>query len=273
VSEVSAQLPGIEFDLPADEYRKRPGINISTLKSMSVSPAHYFTEMMRVADEPTEAQIIGKITHSAILEEDFDDFHVRPLDMSFATKEGKAWRDAHSDKPIIHQETAGHIAGMLNSVKSHPLASKLLRGVGNNEVSGWAMDKPTGLLLKGRADRLTQDDTGKTTIVDLKTIGYAEGDKEGFAKALATWSYHRQAAHYLDIFEASFFIFVAVEKLPPYAVACYQVDDEDIAFGRFQNLRDLRAVATCRESGEWPAYGNDIVTVKLPHWAKKKVEI
>jgi hypothetical protein len=40
--------------------------------------------------------------------------------------------------------------------------------------------------------------------------------------------------------------------------------------GGISLLRDLRAVATCRESGEWPAYGNELVNLRLPHWAKKE---
>jgi hypothetical protein len=159
---------------------------------------------------------------------------------------------------------------MLESVKRHPMATQLLRGDGNNEVSGWAKHGPTGLLLKGRADRITEDTKGNTVIVDLKTTGHGDGKADEFEKQIAIWQYHRQAAHYLDIFGASFFVFLVVEKLPPYAVACYQVDAPDIEFGRFQNLRDLRAVAQCRETGEWPAYGNEIKTLRLPHWAKKE---
>ena len=261
---------GMFFDIPAADYRQRPGINISSLKAMAISPAHYYAEVMRPPTEPTEAQVIGTITHSAILEEDFSGFNVRPLGLNFTTKEGKAWRDANSDKPIISQEQAGHITGMLESVKKHKLATKLLRGQGNNEVSGWATHGPTGLLLKGRADRIITDDSGNTVIVDLKTTGYSDGSVDGFTKQIADWSYHRQAAHYLDIFGATFFVFLVVEKLPPYAVACYCVDGPDLDFGRFQNLRDLRAVATCRESGEWPAYGNELVNLRLPHWAKKE---
>jgi hypothetical protein len=63
--------------------------------------------------------------------------------------------------------------------------------------------------------------------------------------------------HEKDILEANGqtvegFVFIAVEKTPPYAVAVYVIEDEDIARGREKYMENLKVWRECKQKNEWP---------------------
>jgi exodeoxyribonuclease VIII len=62
-------------------------------------------------------------------------------------------------------------------------------------------------------------------------------------------------------------VFIAVEKTAPYAVAVYELDATALAAGNELRQRDLRMIADCRATSEWPGYGDDCQTLSLPSWA------
>jgi len=258
---------GIHLNISMEDYRSAPGINVSSLKEVGTSPRHYLSAISEGPSEPTDAQRIGTVTHSAVLENRFDLHVVRPAGMKFTTAEGKAWKAAQT-LPIIDSED--DIRGMVTACHNHPMARSLLFGEGNNEVSCWRKHAATGLMTKARADRLTQDGKGFTTVVDLKTTDRGGASLEEFSKSIFKWGYALQAAHYLASFEATFFCFVCVEKLPPYAVACYHLSPEAIAFGRRKCDGYLATIKQCIDSGEWPCYPETLTTISLPEWVLNK---
>src|SRR5688572_8382434 len=94
---------GIIPTLSHEQYLAAPGVSHSMLKVIrDQSPAHLRSQMS-APKEATPSQRIGTLTHALLLQPDTmaGAFHVRPADMNFTTKEGKAWRAAHSDKPIL----------------------------------------------------------------------------------------------------------------------------------------------------------------------------
>lgn len=262
--------PGIHFGISMAAYRAADGISQTDLKQVGISPHHYLSAITEDKPEPTDAQVIGTIIHSAVLENDLSGFVVAPKDYDGRTSEGKKWK-ATQTKPVIDSDVKKNIDGMILSVKNHSMASRLLYGdQAKREVCAWKVHEPTGLLRKARADVLTQDKKEMTTIVDLKSVQRAGAKEAEFSKSIFNWGYEVQAAWYLDIFEASFWCFVVVEKLPPYAVACYALSPESIAIGRGKYERYLATIKQCRDSGVWPAYGNELTTISLPEWAKSK---
>lgn len=265
-----ADLIGIKFDVPMAAYRAAPGISQTNLKEVGISAKHYLSAITEEPKEPTDAQIIGTIIHSAVLENDLSGFVVAPDDYDGRSSEGKKWKAAQS-KPIIKREIAQDIRGMITSVKNHPMACALLYGPqAKREVCAWKTHGPTGLLRKARADVLTQDKKELTTIVDLKSVPREGGKQEEFSKSIFNWGYDVQSAWYLDIFEATFWCFVVVEKTAPYAVACYSLSDESIAIGRAKYERYLAVIEKCTKSGIWEAYGDELKTINLPEWVMRK---
>jgi len=262
---------GTFFDLDEATYRAAPGVNISALKDAH-TPAHYRAARDAAQpDGPTPAQIFGRACHAFALE-GRTAFVTRPDGLSFTTKEGKAWRDAQS-LPILTLSEAESIESMRVSLDNHPIARSVLRSGGQVEVSCFKRDAATGLLLKGRADYLTADINGLTTIVDLKTCGFGDASENAFAREVAKWSYHRQAAFYLDLFGATFFLFIAAEKESPYALNCFHLDAESVAQGRAENARALASIAQAEADGAWPAYPETLHTLTLPKWAKDRNQL
>lgn len=259
---------GIFADYAEDAYRAAPGVCQSDLKEMLISPAHFISKLCGPKEESTDAQIIGTLTHRAILE-DRHEYVIQPDDVDRRSKDGKAWF-VKQTLPVIKREIVNDLAGMARSVNTHPDASAILSAKGHNEVACWARCPDTGLLLRGRADRVTTDDAGYTTIVDIKTVQRGCAGEEAFPNEIKKWNYHVQAKFYLDLFGASFFIFIAVEKEPPYAVDCHNVSPATLAIGLNKYKRALARVKECMDSGQWPAYPPGIKTIDLPAWVMRK---
>jgi hypothetical protein len=149
---------------------------------------------------------------------------------------------------------------MAASVRRHPAAAALL-AQGKAEQSFWWDDATTGLRCKCRPDWYYG-----TTVVDLKTT--TDASPSGFARSIATFRYHVQASHYLTgLHGAERFVFIAVEKTAPYAVAVYELDAAALAAGDELRQRDMRVIADCQATKEWPGYGDDCQTLSLPSWA------
>lgn len=265
--------PGIHFNIPMAEYRAAEGVSISALKEMGISPRHYLSAISEPPKPPTDAQKIGTVVHSVVLEEDHSHYVIRPHGLKFTTKEGKEWRDSQT-KPILDREDADNLHGMVTALKNHPMASRIIYGPGGrNEVCAWKVHERTGLLLKGRADRVTQDGQQKTVVVDLKTAQRGDASPQAFSREINNWKYHLQSQFYTQLFEASFFVFVAVEKAPPYAVACYCIDQESLQKAHEEIERHLARVKECQEKGVWPAYSDDLMTIGIPEYAKRKADL
>jgi hypothetical protein len=285
--DITNPAEGIYPGLPEPVYRSAPGISQSNLKEVLVSPLHYWTKINSPPTPPTPAQRIGTITHSLVLQNKVQ-FVVLPEDAP--KKPTKAQRDAKKPSPdtveaiawwdkfeannkgreVLDKEEAAHIYGMRQSVLDHPIAGEILRRATSAEVAAFKRHESTGLLMKGLADVVCTDDNNYITIPDLKTCQYGCASKEEFSKQIFNWGYAFQAAYYLDLFGASFFIFIAVEKEPPYAVATYRVEADTVALGREAYEKCLQKVKQCMDDNKWPAYSQELELIGVPEWAKKR---
>jgi exodeoxyribonuclease VIII len=159
---------------------------------------------------------------------------------------------------------------MRDSVHAHPAVKRVLDDA-RTEVSLFASGED-GVLRKARIDALPE---GGNVIVDIKSCQSADADM--MAKSVASYRYDVQAAYYLDLcallgLDKSEFLFVCVEKTPPFAVAVYALDQTAIEWGRKQYQRDLAAVKHCMAEDHWPSFTTDITTLGLPAWAQKQAE-
>ena len=179
------------------------------------------------------------------------------------TKAGKIQAEemlAKGIEPITstEYELASNVA---NAVRKHPVASKLLTG-GQPELSFWVDDKATGLACKCRTDYIKGD-----TIIDLKTTGEGGAEPDTFSRTVARYLYHLQAAHYLQVTGAKKFIFVAVEKVFPFAVSVTELDPDALALGLELRNEALKGISQCHTDSYWPSYTEKITTISLPKWA------
>lgn len=260
------------LSLPEAQYRAAEGISKSLLDWIAPprTPAHYKAKCDGlIKDEQTPAMRLGQMIHRAILEWDSLDYVVKPEGMNFATKEGKEWKAAQTNA-IITADEYQTILGMRDSVNAHPAVKRVLANA-RTEVSLFASGED-GVLRKARIDALPESGN---VLVDIKSCQSADPDL--MAKSVVAYRYDVQAAYYLDIcrllgIDKSEFLFVCVEKQPPYAVAVYALDQDAIEWGRKQYQRDLALIKHCEAKDHWPSFTQDITTLALPAWAQRQAE-
>jgi exodeoxyribonuclease VIII len=259
---------GIFDGFTAEEYHSLPAANKSGMDKINKSPAHYIHEKLNPTP-PTPAMVFGSSFHDALLlPAEFPNRYVAAPKFDKRTNAGKAaaaeFEAANVGKTLVDPEEMESIKGMADAIKAHPEASKFL-AAGTSELSCFWNDAETGVLCKARPDLLL--DNG--TIVDIKTTNDASFSE--FQKSIANFRYHVQAAWYLDGVKkfqpADSFVFVAVEKKPPYAVAVYMIDEASIEKGREEYRKNLKIYAECLKTGVWPAYSEELQIISIPFWS------
>lgn len=249
-------------------YHSGQGISCTGLKKIAVSPAHF----KRGEFKQTAAMAMGSATHSAILEpESFAKQYVTlPAGKDRRSVEYKALCASHGADNVIVSSDSCRIGAMQSAVRANPVANKwLYQEQGRNELSVYAKDPETGVLVRCRFDRLL--DRGFSP--DLKTT--TDASPRGFSNAIAKYGYAFQAAFYLDTYYwaagdvLNGFGFISVESKAPHNVMCYRLDDESIEVGRNQYRAALNTYANCLESGIWEGYdgASEEQLIGLPYWA------
>jgi PDDEXK-like domain of unknown function (DUF3799) len=237
---------GLHFDVPEEQYhRKVLGLaSRGALDEVKRSAAHYYA-WLTAEDEDTPTFHFGR------------DFHTATLESSkYAPRTGT--KKERSDAEAIR--------GMVASLRRHPIAAALLFGhAGDCEVTvRWDAG---GVPCKARVDRLLKH---LPVAIDLKSTSAASPAE--FARSVAHYGYHRQDAFYRDGLAAvghpvDAFVFVAVEKSPPYAVGVYTLPEAWIDMGRRSIARDLATLADCCASGVFPGYADRIIELEATRWA------
>jgi exodeoxyribonuclease VIII len=268
--------PGIYDGIPLADYRAARGVSHSDLALFSRTPAHYAASLADIdPGETTAARRDGALLHLAILDPakfgDGVSHHIRPEGIHFSSKDGRAWRDAHPDLPILTGIEHAQIAGARAAVFANPTARALLTARGANEASVFARHPRTGLTLRMRADRLTEDAAGRPWIVDLKSCT----DTRKFGCCARERRYDVQSVFSTDALAlaglpGAAFVFIAVEIEPTHgvhAVRLLMIDDETQENARALYESELDRFSECDRAGLWPAHSPDIEYLHIKRWA------
>jgi hypothetical protein len=271
-------------ELSNADYHRHPAISKSHLDKVAKSPAHYWAHYLdpdREPVEPTAAMVLGTALHTAVLEPHLwgEQFLTAPTDApkrptqiqrnaakpSQATIEAVRFWDAFEaeakGKTVLDADDAERVKRMARAVHEHPASRFLLHLPGSREASYFWQDGATGLECKCRPDWHSED---RRLIVDVKTT--EDASPRGFARSVANFRYHVQASHYLTGLGAEQFLFVCVEKSPPYLVAVYAATPAMVAAGERTAQRDLATLAECKAQNVWPGYADTIQPIDLPAW-------
>jgi exodeoxyribonuclease VIII len=265
-----------------ETYHRHPAISKSRLDSIARSPLHYWAKHLdpnRWPAEATPAMVIGSAVHTFVLEHDEWDvnYAVTPAGINRRTNAGKAEWDvftkAAGTRTVISREDADLVGKISEGVFNHPAANGLLSLPGKAESSLFWTDAETGLECKCRPDYLLDDGS---TIVDLKTTESAS--PADFMQSIAKWRYHVQAAWYLHGVEQATgkrpeqFVFVCVEKRPPFACAVYVAAPEMVQIGWDTARANLNRLAECMAADAWPGYSDQVELINLPAWMRPKAD-
>lgn len=269
------------------EYHGGEGVSKSQLDIIHQSPAHYHYRYLSGQYKPTTTPTLefGSMVHSYVLE--FDKFFSeytrvpdnaprRPTKAQLEAKkpsdktlEAIAWWEQfdaeNKGRKIVDNDDLAALYAIRQSILSNKTARKLLAD-GIAESSVYFTEPETGIDCRVRPDWYSSRDF----IVDLKTT--ASAAPRAFGYSAAKYRYHVQAAMYMDAMYHSFgvypagFVFIAVEKEPPYVTACYLATPSMLDAGGNAYLADLRRLQECQQSGEWPAFGDGLMDLRFPNY-------
>lgn len=260
----------------ADYHKRVLGVvSNSALKAFNRCGAFYRWWIDAPPDEPTPAMAFGSLVHCLILEPDLfaASYVVAPDFGNLRTNQGKAdkaaWLAQHPNAILMEQEDFDRARRMRDAIMAHTDARRIVEP-SEHEVSGFWTDPATGLLCKIRADCWLPS---ASIIGDIKTC--IDASEEEFAKSIANFSYHRQAALYCMGAEQislsstyAEFVFIAVEKDPPFLVATYHLNRDELNAKIFSVAADMARFKKCIDEDNWPAFGSRTKEISLPRWAK-----
>ena len=218
----------------------------------------------------TKAMADGTAVHAFFLERDkFDsDFVIKPADMRLNTKAGKEWAQEHQSKIIIDSELGNNLYEMEKSFMDSP-ARLIYDKQGQSELSYFWDDLG---LVKGkcRPDWISNDGN---IVVDIKTT--TDASPKGFQKSIANWEYHLQLGWYIRGLQklglpAKEFIFIAIEKTPPFSVGVYRANKEMITYANDEINNLVYDIDESLKSDDFPDYTPEILDLGLPNWMNPK---
>lgn len=276
------ELPstGFHYGVSFDDYRQWPAANISTIKPIRKTPLH----CKWAVDHPSHSaeMDVGSALHVSILEPArFEkEFFIAP-EYDGRTKEGKAVAaqceiDAAS-RTIIRRKKAesavdaDDVDGMAEAVWQFNAPKRFLEMAGQCEISALWQDPVTGLMCKGRFDKLI---TAKPPIIlEIKTT--RDAGAWAFGKQCAEMGYAAQAAYYSWGHQVITGIvpmhtFLAIENKGPWAPKLWTLDNPDLQTGKIQFRNWLDEYAACQKSKQWPGYLDKVEVLTMPNWANKE---
>ena len=269
--------PGIYKWIRLEKYHGGPGVSNSILTKIGTrSPAHV-KYMLENPSEPTDPQRVGEAFHTLALEPEFfrDRFHIFEGDLRSKAQKEK-WQEMEDKGLIVIREAQlENVEGMVKAVREHEDAEALLDRMGAvYENSHYWIDKRTGVLCKVRPDiKIKRSDM--RLVLDLKSCrGGANRDAKTWARQIADYRYHVQAAFYLEGVSISEnlryvdFGWITVESEAPYGVNVFMADENMIEEGRILYRKNLNYYVDCATQGIWPGYEEGVKTVSLPEWAR-----
>lgn len=275
--------PGV-YDLPAETYLRDPvpGGSLSASGAKRLLPPScpaLFRYWDTHGQAPKAEFDFGRAAHAEVLGVgapivviDADDWRTK------AAREQRDAAYAEGSTPLLPADYK-RVKAMADALRRHPVASALFRpGAGLPEQSLFWFDDEAGVWRRAMLDWLPNATDGRLIIPDYKSCASAEPG--ALARAFFKYGYYHQAPWYTDAAEAlqlasgfePAFVFVFQEKDPPHLVTVAQPNPEAMQWGRVLNRRALDVYRQCTETGHWPGYTDDAISLSLPVYAERQLE-
>lgn len=257
------------------DYQTKKALNSHAIPHILRSPAHY-KNYIESENKDNESFAIGRLIHTCILEpEKLSNVCIEPEGDKRSSKHRevlKEWKDSLSPNAIVcSQDVYDRVMMITESVHAHPTISTLLNG-GFNERSGYLTCPEYGIDVKIRPDKKKDN-----LLIDIKTSTNASYNS--FQRDVINYSYDVQAAFYLHygniLSELSgegkidAFIWIVIEKEPPYACAIYIADDSFLRIGMSKCIKAIKLYENCVKINKWLSYDIESQIMMPPTWYKE----
>lgn len=248
-------------------YHDRPEVSATMLKSMTKGWRHFeaehITRTARRAETP--ALMLGTAIHAALLEPVVfaRDYVTCPPECSDRrTKAYKEWAEENDGKTILSFSDRCVIERAVDACLRNVSIQRLLMASGQIEREFFWRDSETEIDCRAKIDKALP-----SVLVDVKTTD--DASPQSFAKAIGTFRYDLQAAHYLEATGADTFIFLVVEKTEPFRARLYELCQADLIDAREMRRELLIQYRGRLETGDWSEPNEtEIQTLFLPSYLK-----
>lgn len=247
---------------PEQEYRDAPGLNISKLKLMDISPLAF-----RRYRPTSKAFPLGKAAHAAILEPEAFNLRYTVLPEEFSRRTGKAyqeWADNDGREVLLRAEYETALACASSAQRSRAVRRHLEHA--DTELSIFTTIR--GVPVKCRLDWAGPEGLG-----DLKTV--QDMRLRNFFRQCVSLDYLAQFAFYSDAYESETGTKApwhsgVVEKSVPHDIAVVSFAAHDLEQGRKRYNEWLDRYIECMSRDVWPGVsGEDDAEIpfEMPIWA------
>jgi len=254
--------PGLGFA----DYRALEAWGSGSLRAMRRGPP---ARVLWERDHPrndTDATRRGTAAHCQLLTPALcaATYARKPDGMSFATRDGKAWRDdpERVGKVILSYDEGETVDGICRAVKLKQAALDSLADADFREASLLWECSMTGERCKGRPDWV-----GDGYVYDLKVS--RSPDEEWIAHRAHAQGWFHQLAHYrTGLVELGYPMktgrLVVVDPEPPHFVLLLEAKADALDLCEMENIETLRRLRACRESGHFPDTSDDWTKIEPP---------
>jgi hypothetical protein len=275
----------ISTDLEIDAYLASKRASHHKLRTLATKGArgYYIAhEQRKHSEDDTKAFRTGRAFEDALQRpaEYKARYIAKPEGMSFATKDGKAWRAEQeaASLSIVEGEDARAIEALLGTLESCPTAQRLMADAtpqvtiyhedvvrGRWDIPG-IQSRPDWLCLEGSAAS-----AWRPYAYDLKTTKSLADLCSG--RAIVKYGYHRQAAmvrmclDYEGVDVSGFrYLLLGAEKGFPHRWGVIEVPQQLIDVGQRWCEAQLDRLAEHYATGEWPLVSSEVLVADVPAW-------
>lgn len=245
-------------DLSNSEYHARSEYSSSFIKNVSSHSVGRALYELENSDQEKEAYINGDAFHefmeTGILP---SRFAIKPTRMSFSTKEGRLFQAENDGKHFIKEEYFNGMVCMRDSIFRLEWLKDLLKNPNYIFRYEWSFaadgdDEITrGMKFRVRPDLHIVDKHTESLewIIDWKSV---EDIKKLSKWKFDDFGYPIQGVMYSDILgiHPSKFVFICVEKKPPYSARVFMMSEEKIRYGREKLIEAIGDIKNYLETGE-----------------------
>lgn len=262
---------GFHRNIDEDTYHRIKAFSASKAGLMLRSPKHYKAAEDKKLVLSTAATRIGRAVHCAILEKsEFKKRYYRLPDLDFRFKDNREIKTnlllKHKGKTELRKKDMDLVYEILAAVKEHRVFPNMIKESTAFEATCIWKDKKTGIMCKSRIDSYM---SRLATAFDIKNV--KDASPRAFSKQVAQMRWDMKAAVNLKALESvgqkcQRFLFVAIEKSPPYCISVYELPYEVIhaAYQEFEKALDM--LRHYRIKNEWPEYVEKIDVLQTPSW-------
>lgn len=259
--------PGLYSGVPEHVYHgDRGSVSSSQARRLLEVTPHRWRYELDHPRAPSDEMEWGSAVHTLVL-----GAGPKPIDTGY-----DKWQSGDAKKEVARIRADGNIPmrpkdfarahAAAAQVLKHPDATAVLAS-GQPELSAYAHDPHTGLMMRARPDWLRLITPTTALVCDLKTSTKPGPDE--WLWSAGDFGYFAQQPWYEDVLaalgiEVVQWVWLVVCSDPPHEVWTVQFPPSAPDLGRRRNRRALNLLAECLAAGEWPTHSTGIQLADIP---------